>query len=109
MLHECPVTLYGRSIVSVCLLFKSSGQGSEETKDLIPRYIDRLLEFFEVYIAEYTDFRGNSYAEIYYIFSQAAWWFVYGRIRRYSIIWLVLIRIVDYLSVYISKALKPLF
>jgi len=57
--------------------------------------------FFAVDIVEYTDFRVNSYAEIYYIFSQAAWLFVYGRIRMYSIICIVLNRIVDYLSVYI--------
>jgi hypothetical protein len=32
-----------------------------------------------------------------------------GRIRMYSIIWLVLIRIMDYWSEHIFYALKPLF
>jgi hypothetical protein len=43
MLLEYPVTLYGGSIESVCLLFKSSGQGNEETNYLIHVILDRLL------------------------------------------------------------------
>ena len=38
--------------------------------------------FFAVDIVEYTEFRVNSYAEIYYIFPQAAWWFVNRCILR---------------------------
>jgi hypothetical protein len=74
--HECPVALFGGRMKFVCLVFKSLSQGKEKTQNLIYRYLSRLLMFFAVEIVEYTDFRANFYAEIYHIFSQAAWWFV---------------------------------
>ena len=72
MLHECPVALFGGSTESVRLRVKNFSQGLEQTKDLINRFFVRLLRNLKVDIVQCTDYRGNSYAESYYIFSQAA-------------------------------------